>query len=234
MKRNWLTVYQRSTISNPSSRPITFPIGRPKTTSPGLRGIVYWLSALPQDLGWVEYVHPEGKPYFRHPKNKVVTESDITESLTRKKIEYVSKALFRELIDSEVELYLVLDQHCQDTYHYYFADHTTQRVFWPEGVDPLRHNLVPPELKGTPYGEFPSRSAHYPPNVVYTDLFIAWDYYRHLEFFPCHNELPTNASSFLYDVLVFTCTGKRKSYVCSRVSILLTVRDKTFTMYLYS
>ena len=178
---------------------------------------------MPQDLGWVEYVHPEGKPYFRHPKNKVVTESDITESLTRKKIEYISKALFGELIDSEVELYLVLDQHRQDTYHYYFADHTTQRVFWPEGVDPLRHNLVPPELKGTPYGEFPSRSAHYPPNVVYTDLFIARDYYRHLEFFPCHNELPTDASSFLYDVLVFTCTGKRKGYVCSGASILLII-----------
>jgi len=162
MKKNWLTVYQRITIQNPAEWPTPFPRGRPKTTNPGLKGIVYRIVALPPNSGWVEYVHPEGKPYFRHPKKKVVTESDITESLIREEIEHVSKDLFGELIDSEVELYLVLDQHRQDTYHYYFADHTIQRVFWPEVVDPLRHKLIPPKLNGTPYGEFTSsRSAQY-------------------------------------------------------------------------
>lgn len=68
---------------------------------------------------------------------------------------------------------------------------------------------------------------HSQPNMhcdgVYTDLFIARDYFRHLEFFPCHNELPTDAPSFLRNVLVFTCTGKPKSHFCSEVSALLII-----------
>ena len=56
-------------------------------------------------------------------------------------------------------------------------------------------------------------------NHVYTDLFLTRDYYRHLEFFPCHNKLPLEASSFLHDVLVFTCTGKPKCHFFSRVIV---------------
>ena len=162
MKRNSLTVYQRTTIPNPAP----FPRGRPKTTNPGLKEIVYRLAALPQDSGWVEYVHPEGKPYFRHTKDKVVTESDITKPSTRKIIEYASKTLFQEkgLIDSEVELYFVLDPHLQGICHYYFADHAAQRVFWPDNVDPLDYEFAPPKLEDTTYGEFvSSASSHCPP-----------------------------------------------------------------------
>jgi len=157
-----LTIYQRTTFVNPAP----LPRGRPKTTNPGLKGIIYRLSVLPQDSGWVEYVHPEGKPYFHHAKDRVVTDSDITEPSTRKIIEYASRILFQEqgLIDSEVELYFVLDPHLQDTFRYYFADHAAQRVFWPDKVDLLEHKLAPPELGDSTYGESASSaSSHCPP-----------------------------------------------------------------------
>jgi hypothetical protein len=122
--------------------------------------------------GWVEYVHPEGRPYFCNEQNKVITESDITNRETEKILDKVSSSLRAELNDSGVELHLalVLDSpqnvnHC----HYYFVDHTTQRVFWPEDVDPLEYGVIPREQVNVSYGEFAESSV---PSFMLTVLVV--------------------------------------------------------------
>jgi hypothetical protein len=93
------------------------------------------LGGLPCD--WEQFIHPDGKPYFRHIGWKVVTEAYIRDAAVRTNIEnlYHCVEATRKShkpkfdISDNGELYLTLDPDA-----YYFVDHGTQSVFWLDDV----------------------------------------------------------------------------------------------------
>jgi hypothetical protein len=104
---------------------------------------MYRLDGLPCD--WEQFIHPDGKPYFRHIGWKVVTEAYIRDTPVRTKIEnlYHRVEAVRTSRKTELstsnnrELYLTstLDPKSgSETYYYYFVDHGTQSVFWLDDV----------------------------------------------------------------------------------------------------
>jgi len=85
------------------------------------------------------------------------------------------------------ELYVVLNPGDTSKGSYYYADHDARQVFWLE--DTVLEDIIP---------------AGVPPDSSF-ELSLLRNYYRHLENFPCHNELPLDAVSFLRRSLTYAC-----------------------------
>lgn len=101
------------------------------------------LDELPTE--WLEYIHVDGKPYFRHTVWGVVTEEYIREPTTRTKLEnwyhQVNNVRMKKgpgIVSESFELYLTLTPHPA----YYFVDHATRSLFWLEdlSLDQLKGN----------------------------------------------------------------------------------------------
>jgi len=116
------------------------PLSRKKSVPAGallenLDQDMYDLGGLSCD--WEQFIHPDGKPYFRHIGWEVVTASSIRDTPVRTNIENLyhrvestRKSHKTELnISDNRELYLTLDPEA-----YYFVDHGTKSVFWLHDV----------------------------------------------------------------------------------------------------
>jgi hypothetical protein len=96
---------------------------------------MHGLEDLPAD--WTQYIHLDGKPYFRHLTWQVVTEAYVRKPDIRHRIEkyyhQVHAARSRKMYPSEMsdkqELYLTLEPA-----GYYFVDHEDLSIFWLDDV----------------------------------------------------------------------------------------------------
>lgn len=87
---------------------------------------------------WQEYVHVDGKPYFRHETWGVVTEACIRDAEIRTKLETFYHQVHAARImrkpglkmSETFELYLTITPEPA----YYFVDHATCSLFWLDDV----------------------------------------------------------------------------------------------------
>ncbi|TFK32373.1 hypothetical protein BDQ12DRAFT_692582 [Crucibulum laeve] len=171
---------------------LVIPAGQ-KTGRGALDSFMAKTGGLP--TGWEQLIHPDGKPYFRHPQRNIVTEADVRIEANHEALESVYSEIdaMRSKLQPDIqasdkaELYLTIGKNSSEN-TYYFADHATQQVFWLQDVDISK-------LGGYPYG----LSNEY-------ELYITRCYYMHLEHFPCHNELPPHAIKLLRGCLIFSGT----------------------------
>jgi len=147
---------------------------------------------------WQQFVHPDGKPYFRHPKWRLLTEANIRDpdqcaaihSLHSRISSWEDKISFPDHAkpSEQTELYVVLNPSDARKGSYYCVDHDGREVFWLE--DMVLEDIMPVGV--------PRHSSF--------ELSILRNYYRHLENFPCHNKLPDDAAEFLRKALTYACT----------------------------
>jgi hypothetical protein len=116
---------------------------------------MYDLGGLPTE--WTQYIHVDGKPYFRHEAWGVVTECYIRNATNRRKIEsWYQRVEATRLakkpnmtMSSSIELYLAIEP--EDGY--YYVDHEIQSIFWLEDLELEKLGLS----RNTPamsFGEF--------------------------------------------------------------------------------
>lgn len=93
---------------------------------------MYDLGGLPPE--WEQYVHVDGKPYFRHKTWRVLTEvylrygarrAEIEELYRRVEAARLAKKPDMKMSDN-IELYLTLEP----TPAYYYVDHDIESIFW--------------------------------------------------------------------------------------------------------
>ncbi|RPD62911.1 hypothetical protein L227DRAFT_407808 [Lentinus tigrinus ALCF2SS1-6] len=96
--------------------------------------------------GWSVSVNPEGSPFYIHRDKHLITDDPIQQAGICDKIMECEQRL-RLLIETEgltlpddYECYITFDA-TSDRCKYYYADHTTQTVFWLEELDPERHDI---------------------------------------------------------------------------------------------
>ncbi|RPD82522.1 hypothetical protein L226DRAFT_518511 [Lentinus tigrinus ALCF2SS1-7] len=96
--------------------------------------------------GWSVSVNPEGSPFYIHRDKHLITDDPIQQAGICDKIMECEQRL-RLLVETEgltlpddYECYITFDA-TSDRCKYYYADHTTQTVFWLEELDPERHDI---------------------------------------------------------------------------------------------
>ncbi|KAG8731372.1 hypothetical protein FRC11_004352 [Ceratobasidium sp. 423] len=128
-------------------------------------------------------VHPEGLPYFY--QDKLVTTDNIDDPHVK------------ELITSAVALVCFMLKRMKDiqedfTFHeeVELSDHARQIIFWADSREPESIR----EAKG-----------------VIRDNILREEYWKHVEYYPCHREVPKAHIEELKDLMAACATGK-----CSR------------------
>ncbi|KAI0756958.1 hypothetical protein C8Q80DRAFT_1280418 [Daedaleopsis nitida] len=96
--------------------------------------------------GWTCHINPEGSPFYVNFSKHLITDDpiqqeDIVNKITQweRRLETIIQADGMQL-PNDYECYMTVDPR-SDRCKYYFVDHTTQTVFWPEEIDPERHNI---------------------------------------------------------------------------------------------
>ncbi|CAA7270473.1 unnamed protein product [Cyclocybe aegerita] len=191
-------------VDIPTNKLRIFPGGRHEGKGPNLSNSCVYDSKK-RLTSWEKYIHPDGKPYFRDKERGLVTEVDVREEGRREELEqlfaqinvkWTQNPISKE--DGHYEWYLGLPSHDTRTGSYYIVDHMTQDIFWLEDYEEeeLRTYRILDESD---------------PSVSNYDIFVSRNFYAHLENFPCHTELPPEASSFLHGTLTYTCTDHKTS-----------------------
>ncbi|TFK44743.1 hypothetical protein BDQ12DRAFT_717895 [Crucibulum laeve] len=127
--------------------------------------------------GWVEYIHPEGQPFFFHKEKRIVTDTwlwddELSEEVMKciDQIEDYIRAR-NVFIPEDTNLFLDVKKASDDNYWcaYYFARHSTRSLFWLESY---QLNQFVNELRG---GEI---------SPSHIKLFLESEYWTHWEAYP--------------------------------------------------
>jgi hypothetical protein len=150
-------------------------------------------------LHWFQQTHPEGQPYFYLDSPlRIVTEGYLYRPEVMEKITYWSKgieALLAEkgiTIGDDVELLLQLDDQDANCCQYYFINHATRSIFWLHEVSTQDFNLGPVASKS------------------HLKLALEGLYWHHVEFFPVHIAIHSQAVDELISVFTHARAGPQQ------------------------